>query len=68
MKIKMLKDVTVETIGHNDEGYISRENTDFRKDEIVEVEILKEKKGMAEMKFKDDSKGKMLLQDFEKVS
>jgi hypothetical protein len=68
MKIKMLNDVTIETVGHNEEGYKSREEVTFFKGDSVEVEITREKKGMAEMTFMDGFVGKMCVKDFEKVA
>ena len=66
MKIKMLNDVTIETLGQNEEGFKSREEMTFFKGDTVEVEITKEKKGMAEMTFMDGFTGKMFVKDFEK--
>lgn len=68
MKIKMLNDVTIETLGHNEEGYKSREEFTAFKGDIIEVEITKEKKGVAEITFMDGYVGKMFVKDFEKIA
>ena len=66
-KIRMIQDVEIETVGHNEAGYKSREQTLLRKGDVFDLQIVKEKKGVAEVLFSDGSTGKIQMQHFEKV-
>ena len=68
MKIKMLKTITVETKGHNEEGFIVRETLQLFKDDVQEgITIVKERKGNAEVVFADGFTGSIPTNTFEKI-
>ena len=68
MKIKMLKTVSIQTIGRDDDNRIVREDLTLFKDDVQDgITIVREKKGNAEVVFADGFEGNLPSNTFEKI-